>query len=546
MQVDATNTKSTNAEHTESSIPQIAYPDEDGHRPPTNLAQAGDIQQIEQIADDLISNVINNYVDESNTDSNRDVPDDAQKDKPSDVLTNQGPTDAPNESTDDSSETQHNAPPDGQANRPEQPPLADPHPQIVTQVSDNAENQKRSVIDKARASEKKKDDEKLGIYKALAIKLKKELVKSRDEHQRYLDSSTTRCAELQKQLDDLSHTLSTERQLHDTTTSALESRIAELKDQLQRSESDLLSLQKEFDNYKTRASQIMQSSTTNRDYANKTFEEERYIQLRSLNETQTKRITKLEEQLSAITSKNEDLQAELTALRDGLDRNISDQCSIESLESKCDKLTRENDNLKATLAKYRSKLQRDDSIVDFVEIPSSYIESKSDSTSTKQEQVSEVSAAIETSRSSPGSAREYSSEGGSSSGYVHVKPASNTFEIVNNQSAQEDLQGQLESLTKAYLDSENTNSLLTDQVRALKDEIRRMQRGNERLDLAQNLEYLKNVVLKFVTLDSSQVEQKQRLIPVLSTVLKLDPDETAKLQAISTQHEGLTTSFFKF
>lgn len=45
-------------------------------------------------------------------------------------------------------------------------------------------------------------------------------------------------------------------------------------------------------------------------------------------------------------------------------------------------------------------------------------------------------------------------------------------------------------------ESESNNLLLTEQNRVLKNEIRRLQRSVERLEIAENLEYLKNILVK--------------------------------------------------
>jgi len=66
------------------------------------------------------------------------------------------------------------------------------------------------------------------------------------------------------------------------------------------------------------------------------------------------------------------------------------------------------------------------------------------------------------------------------------------------------------------------------------------------MDLADNLEYLKNIVLRFLSLDDTNLDQKQRLVPVLSTVLRLSPEETAKLTTSLSQRPGVTRSIFKF
>ncbi|KAL0281276.1 UNVERIFIED_CONTAM: hypothetical protein PYX00_002312 [Menopon gallinae] len=61
----------------------------------------------------------------------------------------------------------------------------------------------------------------------------------------------------------------------------------------------------------------------------------------------------------------------------------------------------------------------------------------------------------------------------------------------------------------------------------LKEEIRRNQRNIEREQHAQNFEYMKNVVLKFLTLHNT--DEKIRLVPVLNTILKLSPEEETVL-----------------
>lgn len=52
---------------------------------------------------------------------------------------------------------------------------------------------------------------------------------------------------------------------------------------------------------------------------------------------------------------------------------------------------------------------------------------------------------------------------------------------------------------KLLSESENSITLLTEQNRLLKEEIRRMQRSVDRCDIANNLEYLKNVLMKVIS-----------------------------------------------
>ncbi|PNF29357.1 hypothetical protein B7P43_G07815 [Cryptotermes secundus] len=80
-------------------------------------------------------------------------------------------------------------------------------------------------------------------------------------------------------------------------------------------------------------------------------------------------------------------------------------------------------------------------------------------------------------------------------------------------------------------EAERDLAKLTQQNQVLKDEIRRQQRSVEREQHAQNFEYLKNIVLKFVTLQGG--DERSRLVPVLNTILKLSPEETSQLNIVA-------------
>lgn len=56
------------------------------------------------------------------------------------------------------------------------------------------------------------------------------------------------------------------------------------------------------------------------------------------------------------------------------------------------------------------------------------------------------------------------------------------------------------------------------------EEIRRLERALARIEVAQNLEYLKNLLIKFMSLEPGSSE-KQQLVPVLKQILKLDARE---------------------
>lgn len=78
-------------------------------------------------------------------------------------------------------------------------------------------------------------------------------------------------------------------------------------------------------------------------------------------------------------------------------------------------------------------------------------------------------------------------------------------------------------LTGLLADSEKDLAKMQQMNDMLKEEVRRQQRNFDREEHIKNSEYLKNVVVKFVTLTNG--DEKQRLIPVLNTILRLSSEE---------------------
>ncbi|CAF1340599.1 unnamed protein product [Adineta steineri] len=94
--------------------------------------------------------------------------------------------------------------------------------------------------------------------------------------------------------------------------------------------------------------------------------------------------------------------------------------------------------------------------------------------------------------------------------------------------------------TELLNESELNNVRLSEQVALLKEEIRRMERNIDRTESISNLEYLKNIILKFFILKSTF--ERLQLIPVLVTMLKLSPDEQAKLVRVAQQTSSIDDS----
>merc|ERR1711936_1350868 len=87
---------------------------------------------------------------------------------------------------------------------------------------------------------------------------------------------------------------------------------------------------------------------------------------------------------------------------------------------------------------------------------------------------------------------------------------------------------QVSHLAALLSESEAQNSRLEKLTEVLKEEIRTYQRSEERQKHIENLEYVKNVILKFLTLSGSQ--EKSRLLPVLQTILKLKKEEVGQIE----------------
>lgn len=88
-------------------------------------------------------------------------------------------------------------------------------------------------------------------------------------------------------------------------------------------------------------------------------------------------------------------------------------------------------------------------------------------------------------------------------------------------------QKKIDHLSGLLQESEEQVARLSEQSIVLKSEIRRLERNQEREEHAKNLEYLKNVILKFLTLKTP--DEKNHLIPVLVTMLKLNQHETEQV-----------------
>ncbi|ESO86320.1 hypothetical protein LOTGIDRAFT_129381 [Lottia gigantea] len=94
----------------------------------------------------------------------------------------------------------------------------------------------------------------------------------------------------------------------------------------------------------------------------------------------------------------------------------------------------------------------------------------------------------------------------------------------------------IEHLTEVLNESEASVMRLTEQAKILKDEIRRLERNQEREQETKNLEYLKNIFIKVFFLQPKSSERHQ-LIPVLTQMLKLSAEEKDVLLKMAGNEE---------
>eukprot|EP01127_Copromyxa_protea_P020013 TRINITY_DN6612_c0_g1_i5.p1 TRINITY_DN6612_c0_g1~~TRINITY_DN6612_c0_g1_i5.p1 ORF type:complete len:1183 (+),score=438.05 TRINITY_DN6612_c0_g1_i5:1131-4679(+) len=90
----------------------------------------------------------------------------------------------------------------------------------------------------------------------------------------------------------------------------------------------------------------------------------------------------------------------------------------------------------------------------------------------------------------------------------------------------------LVELTDALDATESTNKLLISQLALLKEEIRK-QDQREKLESTVNLEYLRNIIIKYI-----QTGQHDSLFPVLKKILHFTPDEVKEIEAGRSRPAG--------
>ncbi|KAG9509923.1 GRIP and coiled-coil domain-containing protein 2 [Fragariocoptes setiger] len=424
-------------------------------------------------------------------------------------------------------------------------------------------------------------------YRELEAK-HKDVVAERDRlnaevarHQENVETLQVRCRELSSQIKKLDSTLFCERHNFEIVKSSFETKVKNLKEQLAAFEEETQCLQRKFDEYRSKAGQIIQQSNQGQTNSIRTFEAEKMRQLESINRQLEGLIAQLEKKLESTEKARDGLEKKVASLIRGQQANQDRLDRLELLETSCDQLKKENMNLNRALEDLSKKPNT------LVEQISAEYECKildikkdyEDRIKVMQERLEELNGSMhnDITNTEPNNERNYNSTTESTTNTIHQVPSyldnnhsaaiatrddslstcsaedmstrSNDVKSDHSQSmipftdqlsrlwsTNDDTRAsatplstasnndvEMERLTQQVRQVQHSNTLLSNQVMSLKDEIRRLHLGNERLEIAEKLEYLKNIIVKFMTLEGKP--ERQHLIPVLATMLKLTPEE---------------------
>ncbi|RWS23635.1 GRIP and coiled-coil domain-containing protein 2-like protein [Leptotrombidium deliense] len=324
----------------------------------------------------------------------------------------------------------------------------------------------------------------------------------------------------------------------------LEQNIKELKTQIELSEEELKRKEDDFNAYKLRVCKVLSEKKENPFEMRVKVLEEECDTLKSELQTSDSELknerdsrSKMEDEVKKLRTENKSLSEELTKLvviahenesLKSLSRDL--QCKLVSekkdftskLKEIEEKRVKEVEDLKERINSLQSEIE--------LSKASSKQSSNSDSPTmvcnngqnsadnTDLESV-ETTSLPETHQSKARSTRL------SNSSYDHtVNPLEEIlFPKKTDDVIERELQ-QLNELKSTLEETETNNILLSEQNKVLKEEIRRLERNLQRVEIAENLEYLKNVLMKFLSLEGCNSERLQ-LVPVLKTILKLNMDE---------------------
>ncbi|XP_037519912.1 GRIP and coiled-coil domain-containing protein 2 isoform X2 [Rhipicephalus sanguineus] len=431
--------------------------------------------------------------------------------------------------------------------------------------------------------QKKADDERLLAYKETVANLKEELLKSRkcEEELRQAEvrlESEVKAGQLREQdlkksyatvsqeLLVLDSTLRTDRERHRQNIRTLESDIASLRGKLQSANEELQNSKVEFEKYKVRAHSVLKQRRKNAAGTDNTETTDAHSQ--GVIDQMKRQIEHLAEQLQRSQAETKtarddydlvaqqhqsvllELEKQQKEWRNRLDEVVK-QNSVDmgnelekQLNLQYEKLTTKYQNkLAEQEAEHEQVLQQHLQTIEALKREVAEIQLNPQRPSSPQEELAAVGDISTLERQA--------AEGSESVSpaqplllqtvpweLVPTGSAATLESLLNPRSMEAPPHDKTDDKSVRHLaellnESESNNLRMTEQIRVLKEEIRRHERNYERQKHAVNLEYLKNIIMKFVTLRGGS--EKERLVPVLTTMLKLSPEEKKDLEAVVTK-----------
>ncbi|ERL93186.1 hypothetical protein D910_10483 [Dendroctonus ponderosae] len=328
--------------------------------------------------------------------------------------------------------------------------------------------------------------------------------------------------------------------------SGLQQNVRELKDTLKLREDELSAIKGDYESYKVRAQSVLKKSQ-NRDLGLEEKLSEELTTARSLNTNLSDELKESREKLQ----RDEEINKALATEKDRLSKKVTE------LETEVQDLKNYNEQLEA---KHQKTVSEHAETVRNLKVHAEtlsqcYRQQISDQEVRHnreiielQSQLDKTPSPLDTLPEHPNMPRE-DGEGSESiesthlSSSVHPIPLERLLdsrsddEILLLKKSLSEQESKVVHLTALLSDTEQDLAKHVQMNKVLKEEIRRQQRSVEREKHADNLEYLKNVVFKFVTLSTG--DERSRLVPVLNTILKLSPEETQKLTMVAKGDPGL-------
>ncbi|XP_023959718.2 GRIP and coiled-coil domain-containing protein 2 isoform X2 [Chrysemys picta bellii] len=422
-------------------------------------------------------------------------------------------------------------------------------------------------------------EERNSQIKQLLVKTKKELADSRqaeNDHlilqaslkgeleasQQQVEVYKIQLAELTSEKHKIQEHLRTSLEQHQRTLNAYQQKIATLQEECNTAKAEQVAVTSEFESYKVRVHNVLKQQKNKSASQTETegAKQEREHMEMVIDQLKVK-LQDAQHNLQINGTELQALQSEHDTLLERHNKMLQETVTKEAeLREKVCTIQSENMVLKSEHAQTVSQLTTQNEALrnSFRDQVRHLQEEHRKTVETLQQQLSKVEAQFFQLKSEPSTRAREEGEGMETTDTESVSSASTYMpsleQLLNSPEAKfeppqwqteltkEELVQKLNTTTKSadhlnglLHESEATNAILMEQIKLLKSEVRRLERNQEREKSVANLEYLKNVLLQFIFLKSGS--ERERLLPVMDTMLQLSPEEKGKLVAIAHGEE---------